>query len=123
MSTPRAFHFTNAQIGTISTRADGGIGFRVSTGEIPAEHLALFFSLKQQNVELLITPLDREEGDEAVEVTSEAEEKTLSQRIRAVLYVLYKQKGGELESFRDFYEHWQTKWLEHLKSKLEPDDR
>jgi hypothetical protein len=122
MESPRSFHFQNAQIGTISTRADGGISYRVSTGEIPPEHLALFFSLKQKNVEILVTPLDREEGDEAVEVKSELEEKTLSQRIRAVLYVLYKQKGGELESFRDFYEHWQTKWLEHLKSKLDPTD-
>jgi hypothetical protein len=122
MTTPRSFHFQNAQIGTISTRSDGGIGFRISTGEIPAEHLALFFALKQQNIEVLITPLDREEGDEAIEVTSEAEEKTISQRIRAALYVLYKQKGNELEPFRDFYEHWQCKWLEHIKSKLEPEN-
>lgn len=121
MTSPRSFHFANAQIGTISTRADGGIGFRVSTGEIPAEHLALFFALKQQNIELLITPLDRDEGDEAIEVKSEIEEKTLSQRIRAALYVLYKQKSKDGESFRDFYEHWQTKWLEHIKGKLEPE--
>jgi hypothetical protein len=122
MTSPRSFHFANAQIGTISSRQDKSIGFRVNTGEIAPENAAHFFRLQGLNVELLITPLDREEGDEAIEVKSEIEEKTLSQRIRAALYVLYKQKSKDGESFRDFYEHWQTKWLEHIKGKLEPEN-
>lgn len=115
---PRAFHFTNAQIGTISTRADGGISFRVATGEIPAEHLALFFSLKQQNVELLITPLDREEGDEAVEVKSEADSKTPSQRLRACLWVLWDQQGRK-QPFATFYEEQIFRICEKIKEKLD----
>lgn len=120
MTSPRSFHFQNAQIGTISSRQDKSIGFRVNTGEIAPENAAHFFRLQGLNVELLITPLDREEGDEAIEVKSEAEQKTLSERIRGALWVLYKQQGKQGE-FRDFYEKWQTKWLEHIKSKLEPE--
>jgi hypothetical protein len=118
MTSPRSFHFANAQIGTISTRADGGIGFRVSTGEIPAEHLALFFALKQQNIELLITPLDRDEGDEAIEIKSEAEQKTPSQRLRACLYVWWEQLGKK-ETFTQFYEAQISRICEKIKEKLD----
>jgi hypothetical protein len=118
--TPRAFHFANAQIGTISTRVDGGIGFRISTGEIPVENLAQFMSLKQQNVEVTIKPLDMEEGDEPIEVKSEAEQKTPSSRLRSILFVHWKQLGKPGE-FSSFYLATMEKYIEHVRSKLDKD--
>jgi hypothetical protein len=118
--TLKAFHFTNAQIGTISTRADNGIGFRVSTGEIPVENLAHFLSLKQKNVEIIIRPLDMEEGDEPVEVKSEAEQKTPSSRLRSILFVHWKQLGSPGE-FATFYGATMEKFIEHVRSKLDKD--
>lgn len=117
---PKGFHFANAQIGTISTRVDGGIGFRISTGEIPVENLAHFLSLKQQNVEVTIKPLDREEGDEPIEVDSELKRKSQSARLRDVLLVWHRQLGLA-EPFSFFYERQTNLIIEKIKSKLEPE--
>lgn len=118
MTSPRSFHFANAQIGTISSRQDKSIGFRVNTGEIAPENAAHFFRLQGLNVELLVTPLDREEGDEAIEVKSEAEQKTPSQRLRACLYVWWEQLGKK-ETFAQFYEAQISRICEKIKEKLD----
>lgn len=116
--TPRGFHFANAQIGTISTRVDGGIGFRISTGEIPVENLAHFLSLKQQNVEVTIKPLEMAEGDELIEIESEVDEKTPSQKLRRVLHVLWTQQGAKGD-FRIWYADQITKIIDRIKDKLD----
>jgi hypothetical protein len=115
--TLKAFHFTNAQIGTISTRVDGGVGFRISTGEIPVENLAHFLSLKQKNVEIIIRPLDMEEGDEPVEVKSEAEQKTPGQRQRALLFLIWKAQGSQGD-FSSFYATRMERNIQRLKDEL-----
>jgi hypothetical protein len=124
MTAPKAFHFANAQIGSISTRVDGGIGFRISTGEIPVENLATFLapflSLKQKNVEVTIKPLDMEDGDEPVEIKSEAEQKTPSTRLRSILFVHWKQLGSPGE-FSTYYTAAMEKFIEHVRSKLDKD--
>jgi hypothetical protein len=116
----KAFHFANAQIGTISTRVDGGIGFRISTGEIPVENLAHFLSLKQQNVEVKITPLDMQEGDEPIEVSSEVKQKSQSERLYNVLFIWHKQLGLT-EPFSQFYHRQTNLIIDKIKSKLEPE--
>lgn len=115
--TPKAFHFANAQIGTISTRVDGGIGFRISTGEIPVENLAHFLSLKQQNVEVTIRPLDMEEGDEPIEVKSEVDAKTPGQRQRAILFLIWKAQGSQGD-FNAFYATRMERNCQRLKDEL-----
>jgi hypothetical protein len=117
----RAFHFANAQIGSISSRADKSIGFRVSTGEMGPEQMAAFFPLQGQNVELLIKPLDMEEWDEAVEVDSELEKKSQSVRLRNVLFIWHKQLNLT-EPFSVFYERQTNLIIEKIKSKLEPEN-
>jgi hypothetical protein len=44
--------------------------------------------------------------------------KTQSQRLRAVLYKLYKQEGGQGE-FKDYYKVKTEKIIEHFKSRIE----
>ncbi len=55
---------------------------------------------------------------DSIELDLYDKKKTQSQRLRAVLYKLYKQEGGEGE-FKDYYKVKTEKIIEHFKSRLE----
>lgn len=114
---PRAFHFANAQIGSISSRADKSIGFRVQTGEMGPEQMAAFFPIQGQNAEILIKPLDAA-AEPPVEVKSELEQKTMGQRVRGALFILHGQLGKP-GSFEEFYRAKMQVFLDSIKAKLD----
>jgi hypothetical protein len=121
--TPRAFHFPQAEIRSISATVDRGLRFSVVTGEIPDEHRGTFLKLQGVNTELLITPHEREEGDEAVVVDSDIKKKSPSKRLHDVLYVFFQQrkKSGKFTgSFQSFYEENMEILIDRVKAKLEP---
>jgi len=45
--------------------------------------------------------------------------KTQSQRIKSVLYLLWKQNNEGFEKFDSFYKHKTEQYIDHLKSKIE----
>lgn len=97
--------------------------FSVVTGEIPDEHRGTFLALQGINCEALLTPRDREEGDEAIVVDSEVKKKSPSQRLHAVLWVFFQQrkKAGKFKgTFEAFYEENMNLLIERVKSKLDP---
>jgi hypothetical protein len=66
-------------------------------------------------------PFKQEEKDILKGLDAEFEEnpKTPSQRLRAVLYVSWKQKPEGYEVFSQYYEFKMEKIIGHLKSKLD----
>jgi len=46
--------------------------------------------------------------------------KSQAQRIRSVLFILWKQGNGGYEDFELYYKHHTEKIIEHLKSKIDP---
>lgn len=118
--TPKAFHIISAQIGSVSTRVDKSVGFRVTTGELKPDMMAQLCGLSGLAVSLFIQPHEYD-GKDAVEVTSEAEPKSPSQRLRAVLFVWHKQMKST-ESFSSFYERQISLVIEKIKEKLDTCD-
>jgi hypothetical protein len=57
--------------------------------------------------------------DIAPEVTDS--KKTKSQRLRAVLFILYKQQGSQGE-FETFYNTYMEKFIDHIKDKLDSEE-
>ena len=45
--------------------------------------------------------------------------KTQSQRIKSVLYLLWKQNNEGFSEFEPFYKHKTEKYIEHLKNKID----
>jgi hypothetical protein len=124
MTAPKAFHFPQAEIRSISATVDRGLRFSVVTGEIPDDSRGAFLKLQGINSELLISPHEREEGDEPVVVDSDVKRKSPSERLRAVLYVFFQQrkKAGKFTgNFQAFYEEQIDVLIERCKSKLDPD--
>ncbi len=107
---------TSAVITSITAKQDRSLGLRVTTPELAANEKVAFMELQGLNVKLLINPLDSVPAS-VLEVKQEVNQKTQSQRIRAVLYLLWV-KDGEQGEFEAFYRAKTEQYIEFLKEKL-----
>lgn len=91
---------------------------RFASPELEPSEKTAFFELLNKNVKVLIQPSD-EQPAELKEVKGEFDRKTPSQRLRAVLFILYKQSEGGGD-FEDFYLRRMNEIVESVKKQLEP---
>lgn len=109
---------TPAVITSIRSKVDKSLGLSIETPELSNAEKVEFMNLQGINISLTITPTDTNE-QETIEVTSEAEPKSRSQKLRSVLYVLYQQNYKEkYPTFTDFYNSKMDIWIEDIKGKL-----
>ena len=108
---------TKAIITSIRSRVDKSLGISFTTPELSSEEKALCMDYQGINVDMLITPLD-ELMDGVQKIDKDLESKTSSQRLRSVLFVLWKQRGEE-GTFEDFYRGTMEKFIDSVKAKLE----
>jgi hypothetical protein len=106
-----------------STRSDGSLGLRFATPELkPVEKTALF-ELQGHNLKMLLQPM-AEEPDSLVDIKTELDTKTPSQRLRAVFFVLFRQleDAGKMagKPFELFYTESMNRLIEDVKGQLEP---
>lgn len=102
-----------------SSRVDGSLGLRFATPELTAKEKADFFELQNRNLKMLLQPIDCEPA-QLKEVKGQFDTKTPSQRLRAVLFILWKQIGQTGE-FEDFYRNEMETIINIYKNKLEPE--
>lgn len=107
------------QIASITGKVDGSLGYRVNTPELSPEEKAVFFELQNVNVEVLISPFETKEEVEVMEVKKDLESKTPSQRLRAVMFLLWKKNNEGHELFDTYYEKKMNGIIEHLKGKID----
>lgn len=104
------------------SRKDRSLGFSVSTPELTTVEKVALMELESINVQLLIEPSDYSvEGK--LEIKSEVETKTPSQRIRAILFCLFKHEIATKQIpaetlFEVFYAQRCDKICSWLKTKL-----
>jgi len=114
----RAIDLRNACIERVSSRKDHSIGFSVSTPELKPDEAASFLALHGVNVRMMIQPQDTE-AEDLVEITTEIDQKTQSQRIRGVLFLCWKSKDEGFADFRSYYENRTEKIINYLKKELD----
>lgn len=119
MSSFKAIDLKHSVIERISSRKDHSISFGVSTPELTSEQAAAFLALHGANCRMMIQPLDNE-ADALIEIKTEKEAKTQAQRIRACIFIQWKQ-GGKKGDFEDFYRKRTEKIIDWLKLQLEPE--
>lgn len=108
---------TEAQLTSFRSRADGSVGFNGVTPEMTSAEKVALFDLQGVLVEMLIYPKDSKDA-EVIEVRKEMEGKTPCQRLRGVLFLLWK-STGEKEAFEMFYSQQMEKVIEWVKRKLD----
>ena len=96
----KAIDIFNACIERISSRKDRSISFGVSTPELTAEQAAAFLQLHGCNVRMMIQPQDVT-AEDLIEVATERDEPTPSQRLRRIIYAHWKnvENAGDFASF------------------------
>lgn len=104
-----------------STRADGSLSIRLSTPELSSDEKAAFFDLVNQPLKLLLQP-DAEATADVKEIKSEFDQRSPSQRLRSVLFVLWRQQGTGLQ-FDQWYLTHMNKLIQEVKDQLEPEER
>lgn len=109
----------NLIINSIRSKKDKSLGFNAETPELTSEEKVAFMDLQGINIEAILSPIDELVQDDLLVVDKDIEHKTQSQRIRSVLYLLYKQNNETTKSFNDYYIEKTEKFIEYLKSKLE----
>ena len=108
-----------ATIASIATRVDKTIKITVDTQELSPEQNATLFSLHQKTGWLLFKENVIQVSDVPKEVApvDSKEVKTPGQRLRATLFVYWKQKaiGGD---FDRWYKAWMEGKIEEIKRQL-----
>ena len=100
----------------IRSRSDRSLGITLTTGELTVEERAEFMNLQNVECNSLFEPIS-EKANLLMEVKSEVSTKTQSQRLRAVIFLLWKQEG-ENGTFEEFYRLKTEQIIDWLKSKL-----
>lgn len=104
-------------ITSLRALTDGSLSLTLHTPELTPTEKVELMTLQNIVCEALISP---KEGliSETVEVDSDIEKKTQSERIRSVIFLLWRQEGQKGE-FSDYYKRKTEKYIEFLKNKLD----
>jgi hypothetical protein len=107
----------NAVIEGVRTRQDRSLGLTVGTGELTSEEKMTVMELQNVSCSVTFSPTD---GFTTVrEIKSELSKKSVSERVRACLFVWWHQLG-EPGTFQAFYEAEGEKIINNIKSRLKP---
>jgi len=114
----KAIDLLNAEIGTVSSCKDGSVAFRVISPELRPSEAGAIMAYHGKACRVLIAP---HEGapEETVLVNAMREHKTAGQRLRAVMFLIWR-AGGEGEPFQSFYDRRMDKLIDAAKVELEP---
>ncbi len=108
---------TNAVITSLNSKADRSLGLRISTPELSSTQKAAFFDLQNVPGKLSFLP-DSDVAPDEVIVDRDLKQKSQSSRLRAVIFVLWKQQGSD-EDFETFYKLETEKIIDQLKGRID----
>lgn len=112
----KAIH-SEGVITSIRSRKDGSLGFSGETPELTTEEKVAFMSLHGVNVHMLFEPSEGSSG--ILKVESKMDGKTPSQRLRAVIHVLWRQTGEPYGDFEIFYRNKMENFINEIKGGLD----
>lgn len=109
----------DAIITGVSSRADRSLSLRICTPELLSSECAAFHDIKGMNLKALFQPVDSA-PQEFISVKNDLDMKSPSQRLRAVLFVVWKQLKPDETNFELFYLAQMNEVIERFKAQLEP---
>lgn len=112
-----------ATVEGIRSRKDKTVALTLGTQELTPEKAGLLFNTNSHLVTCYLSVKETVSDDEQEIIDSieiETPSKTPSQRLRNVLYLLWKQSPEGYKDFNMFYLHQMEKLLDHYKGKLTP---
>jgi len=111
----------NLILSSVRTRVDGSLGLGFSTGEMQAQEKVALMELQNQNLKVFLQPT-LEAPEALIEVKNNLGFKTPGQRLRAVLYIEWKQTQKNSDVlFQEYYEKRMDQIIERVKTNLNPE--
>jgi len=110
-----------AMVESINTRKDKSVKLIFGTQELSPVEAGQLFQYMNQLVSVYICPaaIDNREIEQIDKIEPELNNRSQSQRIRAVLYLCHQQNSEGFKTFDEFYKAKTEKYIEHIKSKLQ----
>ncbi len=115
----KAIDIKFSEMGSVTSRVDGGVAFRVITPELTLDQRATLLGLHGKNVRCMLEPIDVPVAG-MDEVTTEIDQKTPCQRLRAVLFVRFKNIDEKGCDFETFYRQQMERIISGYKEKYLP---
>jgi hypothetical protein len=108
---------------SITTRKDKSVKITLGTQELSPETAGQLFQFMNALAATYICKkgIDQKEIDQVDQLQPDIQGKSQSQRIRSVLFLLFKQSPEGFKDFDSFYKAKTETYIEHLKNKLQPD--
>jgi hypothetical protein len=103
-------------ISKVSTMSDGSLRLQIDTQELAGVDKGELMELHNKMGWMVFSETGIKEEDIPSDLIEEGQ-KTPSQRLRAVLYVLWEKK--QVGTFEDFYRKTLEKLIDHYKIKIE----
>lgn len=109
-----------ASLKKVTSRADRSYDLTFSTRDLAGSEASFLLDQLQTEGWLLYSPNDDIEDTDVPDEKADAMvgQKTQAQRLRAVIYVLWEQRGGT-GNFEEYYRSYLEIIIEQIKSKLE----
>lgn len=112
---------TALQITTISSRSDGSLRLSSVTPELSNSEKTAFLDLQNVELEALFQPTEYT-NLESMKVEKNLDTKSPSERLRNVLFAVYKAKeeaGEKMGNFSDYYRSIMERLIDEYKSKID----
>lgn len=107
---------------SVKSRKDKSLSVTLGTQEMAPDNAAKLMSLNQQYLYVMFKPdvITTQEKDvmESIEASEDDSKKSQSQRMRAVLYLLFKKNSEGFDDFSKYYEFKMNKMIDLIKTKL-----
>lgn len=113
---------TLAIISKVTTMSDGGIRVQADTNEVTPEVAATLMGFHKKFGTLAFvlenTPIEEKDLELPAEQKEFPNQKSLSERLRNVIYVLWEKKGSQGD-FEDYRRKYMEKLIELTKQKID----
>lgn len=106
----------------ISTRKDKTVKIVLGTQELSPEKAGQLFQMMNSLAATYISKKDigEDEMSQVDSVDPEVGGKSQSQRIRNVLYLVWKSQSEGFKDFDSYYKFKTEQYIEHMKNKIQP---
>jgi|ERR1035437_4259592 hypothetical protein len=108
-----------SQIESVNAKADKTLSIKIGTQELSPDDASYLLSMMGNVVWVGIAETEIKSLEVPDVIPEFKGEKSPSQRLKAIIYVLWKEKTDQKEAFPRYYDSYLSKIIEQLKTKLD----
>lgn len=112
-----------AIVESVASRKDKTLSIKIGSNELSPDKAAMIMSMNQEAIYVYLKANEIQDNETDMVDGLEAElydnKKSQSKRLRAVLFLNWKQENKGFKDFKDYYKNETEKIIEHFKGKLD----